>query len=344
MFDSHFRTLFLSTPAKLRLSQKRLIIQSIDTKAIESSEANTAEQYASDKKNEIAIPLSDILCLILETPQITLSASLLNALAKQKIIVYVCDDLHLPSGIFMPFLGHYKSLSIMESQIALSKQKKAVLWQKIIKAKLENQARLVESCGDLNIANEIFALAKGVKLGDSMNNEARGAMLYFPALFGSGFKRRVDFEKDERNNTINAMLNYGYAIVRSMIVRSICASGLNPALGIFHHNQFNPFNLADDIIEPYRILVDSLVVLMTKDKERNLIEGFTLKHRITLAQILNTKVLLVPSKKYYPLYRAIVASVQSITNSIQGKVSLELPYFDKEQSNGREVYESASDV
>lgn len=451
MFDSHFRTLFLSTPAKLNFKDKRLIIslkneldnggettsyplngslnkdikykaksphQILESKATISHKIkfnpslkalnnvphrytkNTNQEakntYCDTYKDEIAIPLSDILCLIIESRQVSLSSYLLNELAKEKVLVFVCDEFHLPSGIFTPFLGHYRSLSILQNQINLSKQKKAILWQKIIKQKILNQANLLEFI-KIKKASELHSLAKSVHLGDSSNNEAKAAAIYFPALFQSianikGFSRKIsgskiwhtdkispkkqtDFEsqipnihtdspdninhlksfnfddikslqninlQDEQIAVINAALNYGYAIVRGMVVRAICASGLNPALGIFHSNQFNPFNLADDLMEPYRIFVDSLVAQMLENKE--LQESFSISNRAKLAEILSASVLLSEEQKIYPLHRAIIKGVQSLSRSMSADVELVLPVFEGEKSNGREIYESASDV
>lgn len=324
MFDSHFRTLFLSTPAKLSHKNANLIITKEDTQPI-------------------SIPLSDILCLILESHQITLSTSLLDILSKHKVLVFVCNSSHLPSGIFSPFLGHYQSLKILHMQLSISKQKKAVLWQRIVKQKLNNQSSLLCYINKSIESSAIAKLAKCVTLGDSNNNEAQGAAMYFPALFGKNFKRRLDYVSWGENeiNAINSSLNYGYAIVRGMVVRSICSSGLSPVFGVFHSNTLNAFNLADDLIEPYRIFVDFLTFSMLNDG--TLTEELQLSNRIRLAEILQSSVKLVPSGKFYPLYRAIIVSVQSFVKSMTGEAILELPSFE-ENSNGREIYESASDV
>ena len=320
MFDSAFRTLFLSTPAKLKLTDKHLCITREDEETVK-------------------IPLSDILCVIAESHQITFTNALLDAFASSKIVLYTCDSSHLPSGIFMPFLGHYRTLSVLQSQISLNKQRKSILWQQIIKAKIHNQARLLQ----MQNKDEYFkleSLEKGVHLGDSSNNEAKAAAIYFRALFGNSFSRKIETFADGILGTINGALNYGYAIVRGMIVRSLCIGGLHPALGLFHCNQFNPFNLADDLIEPYRIFVDSLVVQMLKDEELG--ESLELQNRVKLANILNTSILI--DGKIYPLSRAIVVSVQSLVHAMGQESRLKLPLFEEGQSNGREVYESARDV
>ena len=321
MFDSAFRTLFLSTPARLSLYQKHLCV-------------------AQEAKDALKIPLDDILCLILESPQITLTNVLLDALAQAKIICYTCDSSHLPSGIFMPFLGHFKSLAILQQQMQLKKQVKAILWQHIIKSKIHNQALLLQM-QQREEFEVLESLAKGVKLADSTNNEAKAAALYFKALFGKDFSRKTQIFEDMRIGLINAALNYGYAIVRGAIVRSLCASGLNPALGINHKNQFNAFNLADDMIEPYRTFVDSLVVQMLENGDFK--ESLSLENRVKLTEILGTAVMI--EDKRYPLYRASIASVQSLAYAIQKNTfALKLPIFCKDISNGRDIYESASDV
>lgn len=308
MFDEAFRTLFMSKPSKLSHKNNNLLIQ--------------------DEK-EVFIPLRDIHTIVIDTPQTTLTSSLMKELAKHKILVFFCDDSHLPSGVFSPFLAHYRSSAMLNSQISLSKQDKSVLWQKIIQAKIQNQTNLLKQENKTSTATKLQSLQKSVKLADSTNNEAKASALYFPSLFGKGFSRK-DF------SPINSALNYGYAIIRGCIARNLIGSGLLPSLGIFHANQFNPFNLADDLIEPYRSFVDSKVLSLGIETE------LELSHRIELVNLLNTRVLL--GGKAYPLHRSVTRVVWSVSNFVCGKSrELELPFFDK-GSNGREVYESASDV
>lgn len=310
MFDEAYRTLFLSNPAKLSHKNNNLFLHLQD-------------------KDPVFIPLKDIHTIVIDTPQILLNSSLLAAFSRYKISVFISDDSHLPSGIFLPFLSHYRSAQVLQNQIALSKQAKSILWQKVIQSKIHNQANLLIQEDKLSIASKLQMFQKGVKLGDSTNNEAKASMLYFPALFGKDFTR-----KDL--SSINSALNYGYAILRGVIARNVVGSGLLPSLGFFHSNQFNPFNLADDLIEPYRPFVDSKVLSL------QLSENFELSHRVELVNLLNTKVCL--GKKFYPLHRSITRMVWSVANFISGKVKIiELPIFSKD-SNGREIYESASDV
>lgn len=321
MFDAAFRTLFLSTPARLSLEDKHLCI-------------------AQKDKESVKIPLVDILCVMLESHQITLTNALLNVFAQYKIVVFTCDESHLPSGLFMPFLGHFRSFSVLQSQINLSKQRKAILWQQIVKAKIHNQALLLKMLHKKE-SEELESLAKSVNLGDSNNNEARAAAIYFKALFGKNFSRKVQIFEESKMGTINAALNYAYAIMRGVITRSLCVSGLNPALGINHKNQFNAFNLADDLIEPYRIFADSVVVQMVEVGE--LEESLSLQNRVKLVSILQSAVIV--ENKLYPLTRAGVVSAQSVVKCLEREnLKLKLPLFCEEKSNGREIYESVSDV
>ncbi len=327
MFESAFRSLFFSNPATLSLKNKNLVVQKSHNNTKKSTNSNPT----------ITIPLNDILCIVLESHQITITSALLNALALQKITVFCCDSSHLPSGLFLPLNGHYRALKVMNTQINMSKQKSAILWQQIIKSKLSNQSKVL-SMIDSPKAAHLLDLANSVRLGDSTNNEAMGAQVYFPAIFGVGFVREGFY--DETQSSINAALNYGYAIVRGIVARSLCASGLNPALGINHNNSFNAFNLADDIMEPYRPFVDSVVINLW---QKGMLSDFLHQEsKLQLVQTLNAKVLL--NAKSYPLHRAVALSVQSLVKALDSTSKLILPIFDEVQSNGREIYESDSDV
>ena len=409
MFDSHFRTLFISSPAHLRLESKRLIIERKEStsphKALAHKDTKDSDNlsdiyspYKSDKKDSVAIPLADIAYIILESPRITLSSALLDALSTHKVALISCDSSHLPSGIFTPFLGHYRSLAVLESQIALKKQTKSIIWQQIIKSKIANQCSALKLAkpNEIKAIDSLQSLAKSVQLGDSTYNEAKAAAIYFKALFGNSFTRMRDINsqinaingletqalvagdstadiadtKDSAPNAIiNSALNYGYAIVRAAIVRTLSSSGLNPALGLSHANAFNPFNLADDIIEPFRAFVDSLVAEMLSSGEFEQSSELSLQNRTKLAQILSAQVCMLcftPATqahtthtqnlsnatnkgKLYPLMRGVIICVQSLVKLIEsnGDISglgFDLPVFMEDISNGREIYEGASDV
>ncbi|PAF42350.1 type II CRISPR-associated endonuclease Cas1 [Helicobacter sp. 11S02596-1] len=312
-FDEAYRCIFIGNPAKLSLKNNLFCI--------------------TQENKDITFPLRDILLVISESKHVSITTSLLSKLADNKIAFFTCDDSHTPNGIFTPYLGYYKTSEMLQNQIAFSKQNKAILWQQIIKQKLYNQAMLATAFCPKR-GQKILELSKAVVLNDAKNFESQGAILYFQALFGNKFSRKDC-------NPINAALNYAYAIIRGCVARSLVSSGLLPAFGIFHKNQFNAFNLADDMLEPYRVFADSLVCLMVEKQE--LIEGFQRKHRQNLVGVLNAKI--ACKDRHYPMYRAITRSVQSLANVLRGfENQLVLPVFIKENSDGREVYENFSDV
>lgn len=316
MFDASFRTLFLSKKAKLSLKQNSLKLE-------------------LDNANEpIYFPLCDILCIILESKEINITSALISALNAHKIIVFSCDSSHIPNGIFMPFNAHYRALKILNLQIALNAQNKAILWQQNIKNKINNQARLLEMLNK-NQAQQLYEIAKNIKLNDSQNGEGQAASIYFSALFGAGFTRAQYL--DENINALNAALNYGYAIIRGIFARGCAASGLNPLLGLNHKNQFNSFNLCDDLMESYRIFVDSLVFSMQHELENNL----SLQQRARLAQILNAKIKL--ENTIYPLYRGAIISINSYLGALNGNNKLILPQFSSE-TDGIKLYEKIISV
>lgn len=320
MYDVAFRTLFIEKSAKLRLKDKHIYIEQKD-------------------ENFVCIPLSDVLCVMLESREVTLSTALLSALAEHKIICFVCDRGHLPNGVFMPFLSHYHTLGLFKLQVSLASRQKSLLWQKIIKQKLLNQSHLLFLIDCNDVGRKLENCSKKVLLGDSGNEEAKGAKIYFRCLFGKNFKRDMgDLCYSAEINAINSALNYGYAIVRGAVIRSLCVSGLNPLLGIFHSNENNPFNLADDLMEPYRIFVDWCVYSM------DIKDTLTRENRTQLAKILHAKVLLKQENKYYAMYAAIMKTVWSFIESLKKQGQLELPIFNQKDLYGREFYESVCDV
>lgn len=281
-FDEAFKSVIVSNEAKLSLKQKHLHISQAD--------------------NEANLYLKDLSFIILESPQITLTSALLSAVAKHKIVLLTCDESHLPNGVFMPFLGHFQASQIAKEQIAIKEQIKAILWQKIIKNKIANQAFVLAHTGYKKQCDELLEFAKIVRLNDSSFVESRAAALYFKTLFG------IDFS---RNNPcfINSALNYGYAIVRAAIVRAVCISGLLSWLGIKHANAFNQFNLCDDIIEVFRAFVDMKVLGLKSDDE-----FLDKAHKRELIEILQSEVIIDSHKM--PLIRAVNHFVQSFRGAL----------------------------
>lgn len=245
-------------------------------------------------------PLEDVNSVMIENLNTTISTYTLSQFAEKGILCFICDQNHLPNGVVLPFCTYYQTLSQFNYQQNLSKPLQKQIWKKIIENKIKNQNDtlvLVEKKGILK------NLYESVLSGDSQNNEATASLIYFRELFGDNFSRR-----DEKNQ-INAFLNYGYSIVRSFIARSIVAHGLAPFLGIFHCNQYNQFNLADDLMEVFRPIVDAYVFLNYKGQE------LSSKEKAKLLNLINFNVIIDGQKQ--TLSYGIELFVQSYIKSLK---------------------------
>lgn len=220
------------------------------------------QQLLIDKHNETVgqLPIEDLGVLILQHPAIVITQQTIITCQKNKVVIIFCDNKHLPYSIILPIAeGHTLHNKILKQQIAITEPTRKKLWQQIVQQKISQQATTLEQL-DKDTARLNY-LAKQVKSGDVGNAEAVAAQAYWKLLFGKEFRRNVDMEG------INSLLNYGYAIIRAMIARGICGAGLHPSLGLFHQNQYNALCLADDLMEPFRPWVDSIVYqLSTKSR------------------------------------------------------------------------------
>jgi CRISP-associated protein Cas1 len=223
--------------------------------------------------DHVRIPLEDIGWIILDQPQLTLTTALLSACAESGIALINTDERHIPSSLTLPFHRHHKQAAIAQLQINLSLPFRKRCWQAIIKSKLHNQAVVLDANCKPH-GDTLRAMAKHVNSGDPENVEARGARQYWSALFN-------DFIRDDGMDIRNKMLNYGYAVMRAIIARSLVGSGFLPCFGLHHASQVNPFNLADDLIEPFRPIVDALVFDLTL--VRNKADEMTVDDRRKLA-------------------------------------------------------------
>ena len=199
------------------------------------------------------IPLEDIAVLVIDNPQVSLNAAVLAACAERNIAVITVGSTHLPNGVLLSYVPHSRALKVMEAQLSLSQPNRKRLWQRIVQHKINNQACVLEVAKQPADATHLRALARQVKSGDPENIEAQAAQYYFRHLFTGAFTRA-------QGRFYNAALNYGYAVVRSALARSLVAYGFLPAFGLFHHNEQNAFNLADDLFEAFRPLVDCHVI------------------------------------------------------------------------------------
>lgn len=222
-----WRSVVISQPAKLKREHFSLVI----------------EQSQSAR-----VPFEDIAVIVLNNREITLTHPVLSACAEYGIGLYSTGDNHQPNGIHLPFLSHSRATRMMRLQLDIDKPQAKRAWAEIVKVKIANQARCIKF-SKLGDAERLESYASRVRSGDSENMEAQASSYYFPQLFGRGFHRAKD-------SWVNASLDYGYAIMRGAIARALVAHGFQPNIGLFHRSEQNAFNLADDLIEPYRPLVD----------------------------------------------------------------------------------------
>lgn len=199
----------------------------------------------------ISRPIEDLSIVILDNQQITFTQHVLQLLAENNVSVVICDTKHHPSSLLMHLDTHHIQAERFRHQIGASEPLRKQLWQQTVKAKIRNQAKVLELAGEKNIT--LLNLANKVTSGDISNIEGQAARIYWKQLFGKNFFRQREGPPP------NPSLNYGYSIVRAAIARALVGSGLLPTLGIHHHNKYNSFALADDIMEPYRPFVDLLI-------------------------------------------------------------------------------------
>ena len=208
-------------------------------------------------KEEKVVPLKDIAVLIATNPQITYTNAVLSGIAETGGVFITCDRNHRPAGMLLPLSGHFIQAERFAKQAAAKKPVCKRLWQQIVSAKVRMQAKILRNL--YNSDTGLESLIPRVKSGDPQNIEAQAARRYWPALF-----QDKDFRRDPDRSDQNRYLNYGYAVLRAITARAICAAGLHPSLGIHHHNRYNAFCLADDLMEPLRPLVDHAAVKMVQ--------------------------------------------------------------------------------
>ena len=227
-----WRTVVVNTHSKLSYKNNHLIFK--------------------DASRTELIHLSEVDILLLETTDIVLSTMLIKRLVDENILVIFCDDKRLPTAYLMPYYGRHDSSLQLSRQIAWNEDVKAEIWTTIIAQKILNQAFYLGSCGFLEKSQSVIDLYHGLDLFDPSNREGHAARIYFNTLFGNDFSR-------EQDNDVNAALDYGYTLILSMFAREIVLSGCMTQFGLKHANQFNQFNLASDIMEPFRPIIDRIV-------------------------------------------------------------------------------------
>lgn len=282
--------MIISNPARLSLRRGRLVVQ---------------------QEEEAEIPLEDIAAVIVESERTVITAALLCGLAERGVPLFTCGVGHLPCGVFLPYQSHSRFLRVLKRQMEQTLPFRKNCWKAVVKQKIKNQALCLDMLGKRG-GDELRALAAEVKSGDPDNRESAAARLYFDSYM-------PDTTRQE-DNAVNAALNYGYAVMRGAVARSLTSYGFLCAAGIHHRNELNAFNLADDFMETLRPAVDLWVA-------RNVAGGsaFTAKERAGLAALLGAPVVINFERQ--KILRAIDIMCASFsTASAEGDASaLKLP-------------------
>ncbi len=286
------RTLYFGNPASIRLKDKQL----------------TAEVFLEGETKNVSVAVEDIGIVIIDHQQITLSLGVIQALQENNTAVITCDYRHMPQSLLLPLEGNSTQQERYEAQLEASLPLKKQLWAQTVEAKIKNQQKHLQGLG--HDADYLAPLHKNVKSGDSDNCEATAAVFYWQKLFADipGFVR---FREGPPPNNY---LNYGYAILRATMARSIVMAGLLPTLGIFHSNRYNAFCLADDLMEPYRPYVDNLVRNLVNEK--GIVKELEKEHKAVLLKIPAMDVVI--DKEKSPLMLATQRTAVSLVKCFEG--------------------------
>ena len=244
------RTLCFTNPAYLSLKDRQMVIRLPEVEKSDMPDVLKKESVRT-------IPVEDIGVVVLDNRQITITHGLLEALLENNCSIVTCDSRSMPVGLMLPLCGNTVQSERFRDQLDASVPLKKQLWQQTVKVKIDNQAAVLAACAGAETGC-MRRWSADVRSGDPDNLEGRAAAYYWKSLF-AGVPGLSGFTRDRQGIPPNNLLNYGYAILRAVIARSLVSSGLLPTLGIHHHNRYNAYCLADDVMEPYRPLVDSLV-------------------------------------------------------------------------------------
>ena len=299
------KTVYFGNPAYLSLQNNQLVIK------LPEVERNASLPDSFKKQTVVTKPIEDIGLVVLDNKQITITSGVLEVLLENNCSIITCDSKSMPVGLMLPLYGNTVQNERFREQLSASLPLKKQLWQQTIKAKIENQSAVLVNClGEESRCMKVWA--DDVKSGDSENLEARAAAYYWKTLFAD-----IDgFTRDREGISPNNLLNYGYAVLRAIIARALVSSGLLPTLGIHHHNRYNAYCLADDIMEPYRPYVDELVFGLIQQYGKNL----------ELTRDIKAKLLTIPtldviiSGKRSPLMIAASQTTASLYKCFSGEL------------------------
>ncbi len=284
-----WRTVIIRGPAKLDLKIGQMVVR---------------------KDPTIRVNLNEIGVLIVENTSVSLTAALLSELIRRKVKVIFCDEKCIPQSELVPYYGSHDTSAKVRAQIAWSGLIKEQVWTEIVREKIKNQVLFLEE-KKLPQAHLLNRYVEELVAGDATNREGHAAKVYFNALFGMEFTRSKD-------TPVNAALNYGYSILLSGFTREIVAAGYVTQLGLFHDNMFNPFNLASDLMEPFRPLVDRTVVNLNPQK-------FDTEEKTVLANLLNQEVIIAGKRQYQS--NAIRVYCKSVFDVLNGEDMAEIKFY-----------------
>ena len=286
------RTLYFGNAAYLSLKDNQLVVKK------PNEDVRTAA-------------IEDIGFIILDSPQVTITNALIGALLENNCAIINCGKTHLPEGLLLPLAGNTLQSERFNIQIEASLPLKKQLWQQTVQQKITNQATVLHQVRGIEVKN-MHAWANSVRSGDVDNREAVAAAYYWKEMFPD----IADFIRDRTGIPPNNLLNYAYAILRGIVARALVASGLLPTFGIHHHNRYNAYCLADDIMEPYRPIADKLVVEVIK-QQRSIPDDLTTEIKASILQLPTKEVLIDGNRS--PLMNAISATTASLYKCFTGE-------------------------
>ena len=288
------KTLYFGNPAYLSLKNAQMVLS-----------------VPGNDNPPRTFPIEDLGIVILDNRQITITHGLMERLLSNNCALITCDASHMPTGLFLPLDGNTLQSERFRAQIDSSKPLKKQLWQQTVQAKIANQARALNKCVPHCETGNMVVWAAEVRSDDSTNLEGRAAAYYWRNFF----HEQTDFKRDRDCEGANTLLNYGYAILRAVVARALVGSGLLPTLGIHHHNRYNAYCLADDIMEPYRPFVD-VTVKKIVDKHGEPDELTTeLKRELLSIPVIDV----IISGKKRPLMLAVETTTASLAKCFLGQ-------------------------
>lgn len=303
------KTLYFGNPAYLSLRQGQMVIK------LPEIECNDTLPERMKRQSEVTKPVEDIGIVVLDNRQITVTQGLLEALLENNCSVITCDSRSMPVGMMLPLCGNTVQSERFRDQTDASLPLKKQLWQQTVKAKIRNQAAVLTASTGKDAKN-MKRWEDDVRSGDTDNLEGRAAAYYWKNIF-SGFPEIAGFTRGRDGLPPNNLLNYGYAILRAVVARALVTSGMLPTLGIHHHNRYNAYCLADDIMEPYRPYVDELVFALIAEADGSVPE-LTRDVKARLLSIPTIEV--VVGGRRSPLMVAVTQTTASLCKCFSGEL------------------------